>query len=55
MGQGGGKWTNYPDETIPEAFDGEHDSKTFIGLKHSEIAKPGKPISDGEGRGFMPA
>jgi len=45
-GQGGGKWTNYPDETIPEALTVSM-LKDFYRLKHSEIAEARKAYKDG--------
>lgn len=37
-GQGGGKWTDYPEETVPEALTA-HLLKGVYQLKHSEIAE----------------
>lgn len=38
FGQGGGKWSDYPDETIPEALTA-HLLKGVYRLKHAEIAR----------------
>lgn len=46
-GQGGGKWTNYPDETIPEALTVSI-LKDVYRLKHSEIAEARKAYNEGK-------